>query len=355
MRATSRRDAVVAEHARGVRCSRTRARRAAGRRRAAPGGLACGVGGVQDGVGVALHEPRDRALRHLGVRAERAVLEVGVADEAHVVLAGAAAEPERVGAREAGEVGGVGGADSGTSRRSQVDVERGPVVERVDAVAGAAGHEQRVADAAPAVLDADPERRVGADRERRRSRRAGPRLRTAGRSCPRSLPAPPPTSGTTEPATSYAPRTMSRWLPARPSVQQQQRPVRPLGEVVDAGRDLGAGLAQPAGEPGRDGAGHGEALAAERHHHDALVARAARTDLARGRAADQRHVAGRDAVEHRLEIEASRSRRRSAARRSARPSTAAARASAPARNGFASADSPTPTQRAAVITSLDRP
>ena len=76
--------------------------------------------------GTAAMQPSDRSL------------EVGLADEAHVLLAAAAAEPERVGEREAGERGGVGARLGRRVEPLEVDVERGPVVERVDAVAGAA-------------------------------------------------------------------------------------------------------------------------------------------------------------------------------------------------------------------------
>ena len=86
------------------------------------------------------------ALRDLGVRAERPVLEVSLADDANVVLAAAATEAERVGAGEAGELGGVGAGRLGGVETLEVDVERGPVVERVHAVARALGHQHRVAD-----------------------------------------------------------------------------------------------------------------------------------------------------------------------------------------------------------------
>ena len=52
----------------------------------------------------------------------------------------------------------------GSVQAVEVDVERGPVVELNDAVAGALGDEHGLADPAPAVPDADPERRVGAER-----------------------------------------------------------------------------------------------------------------------------------------------------------------------------------------------
>ena len=52
----------------------------------------------------------------------------------------------------------------GRAEALEVDVQRGPIVQRVDAVAGAAGDEHGFADPAPAVLDADPERRVRPER-----------------------------------------------------------------------------------------------------------------------------------------------------------------------------------------------
>ena len=56
-----------------------------------------GVGGGEDGVVVALHEPGQAALRHLGDALQRALVEVGVADEADLLLAVVAREPEGVG------------------------------------------------------------------------------------------------------------------------------------------------------------------------------------------------------------------------------------------------------------------
>ena len=57
-------------------------------------------------------------------------LEVGAGDEADLLLAAAAAEPERMGEGEAGERLGVGAASGGRVEPLEVDVERGPVVER---------------------------------------------------------------------------------------------------------------------------------------------------------------------------------------------------------------------------------
>jgi hypothetical protein len=71
-----------------------------------------------------------------------------------------------VGRREPGELGGVLARLRGDVEAVEVDVEgRGPV-DLVDAVVGAAGDQHRLADAAPAMADADPERRLGPDRGR---------------------------------------------------------------------------------------------------------------------------------------------------------------------------------------------
>ena len=111
---------------------------------------------------VAFHDPTERALRNLRDAEQRALGEVAAADEAHLVLAAAAAEPERVRERQAREpsCSSVGLVDA---EPLEVDVQRRPVVERVDAVAGARGDEHRLADPPPAVAHADPQRRVRRD------------------------------------------------------------------------------------------------------------------------------------------------------------------------------------------------
>ena len=208
-------------------------------------------------------------------------------------------------AGEADELGRVPTGGLGHVEALEVHVERGPVVERVDAVALALGHQHGVADPAPAVMHADPERGVGADREgddRIAQDFAPMHLEGVGHG---QVIAGAAADERDHGAGDVVGAADDVALVAGEAVgQQHQGLVRPLGEVVDAGRDFGAGLAQAPGEAGRGGAGHDEAFAAERHHDDAPVGRAARTDLARGRAADQRHVAGRDAVEHRLDFQA---------------------------------------------------
>jgi hypothetical protein len=45
----------------------------------------------------------------------------------------------------------------------EVDIQSGSVVERVDAVSGASGHEHRLADPPPAMPHADAERGAGSN------------------------------------------------------------------------------------------------------------------------------------------------------------------------------------------------
>jgi hypothetical protein len=66
-----------------------------------------------------------------------------------------------------------------------------------------------------------------------------------------------------------------------------------VGQVVDvvqAGSRRLARRARVVGRPGPDGGGRREAVAAERHHHDAGVTGVARGDLARRRATDHRRA-----------------------------------------------------------------
>ena len=85
------------------------------------------------------------------------------------------------------------------------------------------------------------------------SRSTGGRRGTGGSSHLRSSPAQPPTSGTAAPTTPYAPRTISCWSPARPSVSSSSARCGRARASSQARRDLGARLAQ-AGRttPGRD-------------------------------------------------------------------------------------------------------
>src|SRR5581483_6643531 len=95
-------------------------------------GVAAGaVGGGEDGGVVALHEPRQPTLGHLGDALQRPVAEVGAGHEADL-FAAAAAEAQRVGEGEAGEGGGVVAGVGRGAEPVEVDVEGGGVVEGVD-------------------------------------------------------------------------------------------------------------------------------------------------------------------------------------------------------------------------------
>src|SRR6202166_143056 len=116
-----------------------------------------GGGGLQDRIGVAFHDPCQAALRNLGDAADGAVLEIRLGDEAHLLTA-APAQTERMGERETRERGGVGTHVVGSLEAFEVDVERGTVVEGEPPGPAARGHQERRADPAPAVLDADAKR-----------------------------------------------------------------------------------------------------------------------------------------------------------------------------------------------------
>jgi hypothetical protein len=92
----------------------------------------------------------------------RALLVVG-AEERAQLLAPGALEAEGVveGRGRQAPVLAVG--PGGRARALQEGVERGPVVEAQDAGAVALDDDERLADAAPAVADPDPDRRVRAD------------------------------------------------------------------------------------------------------------------------------------------------------------------------------------------------
>ena len=103
-------------------------------------------------------------------------LEVGLVDAAHrLVAVRPPAEPERVGARPAGERLRVGARPRrGRRGGSRYSSSAGRSSISIDAVAGGAGDQHRLAGALPAVAPADPERPVGGDRRRDDARRRSP-------------------------------------------------------------------------------------------------------------------------------------------------------------------------------------
>src|SRR5919198_3400686 len=96
-----------------------------------------GVGRLEHGAGIAFHDPDERALRNLGDAGERPLIDVAATDEAHLLLAAWAAKPQRMGQGEPRQPLLIQSVQFGGAEALEVQVERRPVVERVDAVAGA--------------------------------------------------------------------------------------------------------------------------------------------------------------------------------------------------------------------------
>jgi len=90
--------------------------------------------------------------------------------------------------------------------------------------------------------------------------------------------------------------------------QEEENTAAPLGAGCDAAGHLGAGRPQIAAGDTRRSGTRAESGAAQRRHHDARVAGAARGNLSGRRAADQRHTAGAavDRIEQYLQVESVR-------------------------------------------------
>ena len=210
-----------------------------------------------------------------------------------------------MGEGEPGEGGVLGACLFGGLEAFEVDVERRTVVELVDPVVRACGHQHRLADAAPAMTNADANRRVGPDggaddgvgkdlvavelvrgahlqvvpgaAADQRDRRSGHGVGAAD----------------------------DLLLVARQAVaEEHEDAVLARVDLVQGRGGLRACRAQAAGDTARDRRGHREAGTAERGHDDARIAGAAGGDLAGGRAADQRDASGgaTDGGEQRLEV-----------------------------------------------------
>src|SRR5688572_1658559 len=119
------RDAVEREHADGL---------AAGQ--LIEGLHAGGVRGIEHRSCVALHQPRQPALWHLCDAHQGTLLEVRLRHETDVLLAAATSEAKRVRLGKLGERSGVPMRLPRCVQALQVDVERGPIVEQVDPIAG---------------------------------------------------------------------------------------------------------------------------------------------------------------------------------------------------------------------------
>jgi len=127
------------------------------------GVAARGIGGLEDGPGIALHDPDEGALRDLGHAGQRPFSEVSAADEPHLVLAVRAAQAERMGKRQPCQPRLIWLRRLGPAEMLEVGIKRGLVVKGVHTVAPAGSDEHRFADPPPAVPDPDAERRVRGD------------------------------------------------------------------------------------------------------------------------------------------------------------------------------------------------
>ena len=154
----------------------------------------------------------------------------------------------------------------------------------------ALGDDDRLADAPPAVTDADADRRLGADR--RAQHGAGEHLvavelvRLAHREVVARAAADERDARTGD---AVGAAHDLRAPAGQPLGDEQQQAVR-RGELRDPRRGADAGRARPVLQRGQRRA-DGQARAAERDHDDATRADVESGDLPRGRAADQRHVA----------------------------------------------------------------
>ena len=195
--------------------------------------------------------------------------------------------------REPGEGARVDGCVRRGVQAGEVDVERGLAVQRIHAVVGALRYHHRLADATPAVADADPERAVrgngrshDAVRQHLRAVQLGGRRHlevVAGAAADERDPG----SGDGICATD------DLLLVARQSIgEEEQHPVFALLDPREARRNVRATFAQPISVERSCRRGDGEAFTAERGDHDAEVGRAGGRDLSCSRAADQRRAVG---------------------------------------------------------------
>ena len=228
----------------------------------------------------------------MGHAQQRPVVEVGAGHEPDL-LAAAAAEAERVGEGEADEGLGVGPGGGRGVEPVEVHVEGGGVVEAVDPVPLAAGHDHGVADPAPPVADADPERRVGGDGGGHHGVAQHPSaVELHGGLHPQVVTGAAPDEGDRGADDPVGAPDDLRLVADEPVGEEQQDLVFLVGQPVEAGRDLGAGLPQPAVAGVGGGGGDLEPRPAERGDDDPGVARPGGGDLPGRGAADQRRVAG---------------------------------------------------------------
>ena len=188
-------------------------------------------------------------------------------------------------------------ASSGCLRRrvqaGEVDVERGLAVQRVHAVVGALRDHHRLADAPPAVTDADSQRTIRGDGRQPTTLfvSTSEPCKLCGRGHLEVV------AGTAaherDPRSGDGVRAADDLLlVARQSIrEEEQHPVLALLNLREARRNGSAAFAQPVSLKRSCRRGDGEAFAAERGDHDAEVGRSGRGDLTCRRAANQGRAA----------------------------------------------------------------
>ena len=163
------------------------------------------------------------ALRHRGDAAERPRGEVGLADEAHVRLAAAGAQAQRMGQREARErfrivPGGVRSGRAARGRRRAPASSSSSTRLPSEAVTSIGSPTARHPCRTPIPIGASEPIAAATTA----SVSTSPPCSWKVVRILRPSPAQPPTSGTPRPPRCSAPRTISRWSPARPSVSSSR-------------------------------------------------------------------------------------------------------------------------------------
>jgi len=171
------------------------------------------------------------------------------------------------------------------------NIKRRPVVEAVDPVGTAAGHEHGLADRPPAVLHADPERAGGGDAGRDHG--AGQNAIAVELECPGHLQ--PVARAAADHGDAGAENGISAAddlvLVAGQAIGEKQHDAMGMARGRgQAAHRAGAGAAKILRRPGRRRRVDDEAVPAKSADDDAAVTRAVPGDLAGGRAADQRYA-----------------------------------------------------------------
>ncbi len=193
-----------------------------------------------------------------------------------------------MGLGELGERGGIGPGVLRGVESLEVGIERGPIVELVDAIVGAARHEHRLADPAPAMAYADPDRRIRADGGADdRVGEDGVAIELMGGHHLEVVAGAPSDEWHARARHAVRPADDLLLVAGQAVAQEQEDAVRPIGDAGETGRGRGARSTEVARSVGADRGRDREARATERKDDDARLAGAGRGDLTRRRAADQ--------------------------------------------------------------------